>query len=145
MTSPSARTPPSTAVLTIRLGEARYAFSIEDVVEVAAMVSVTALTDKPPEWVGLVNRRGTFIPLIDLRRVEDIPSTPITPESLFVVIQHEGQLLAVLVDDVIQVESIPADRFLDVTDSGIRGIINHHLFGIVKVLAAQPLVTRYSL
>ena len=47
-------------LLTFRLGEARYALLIEDVVEVAAMVDMLSLPTERAEILGYINRRGNI-------------------------------------------------------------------------------------
>lgn len=105
--------------LTFELGGEQYALAISDVIEVAAMVEPTRLASAPAGIIGMINRHGEPILLLDLRFVtrdkaqpdtgQDQPQ-PYTSSSLFIVIQPEqpepqtGSRYGVLVDKVHQVE-----------------------------------------
>src|SRR3954449_11063023 len=80
MTNDTVRLP----LLTFRLGEGRYALLIEDVVEVAAMVDMLSLPTERTEILGYINRRGSILPLVDLRRVFKQPSAPINSATVFI-------------------------------------------------------------
>jgi purine-binding chemotaxis protein CheW len=63
-------------VLTFTLGDGIYALPIEEVIEVAAMVELIPLADAPPEILGMVNRHGEIMPVLDLRQVFKQPAPP---------------------------------------------------------------------
>lgn len=114
-------------ILTFRLGERRYAILIEDVVEVAAMVDMLSIPAERPEIVGYVNRRGSILPLLDLRTVFKQPSTPITSASVFIVVAGGNQQIGLIVDAVQQVEYVDALQMSDTLASSpyLHGIISH--------------------
>ena len=70
-----------------RIGEQSYGIPITHVIEVAAMVAFASLPEIDTVVRGMINRRGEVLPLLDLRRVFNAPLTPLTPETLFIVIQ----------------------------------------------------------
>ena len=104
MTSDTVRLP----LLTFRLGRARYALLIEDVVEVAAMVDMLSLPTEQPEVLGYINRRGSVLPLLDLRTVFKQPSAPITSATVFIVAAGGDKQVGLVVDAVEQVEYVDA-------------------------------------
>ena len=53
--------------LTFVLGEEEYGIDILGVQEIKGYTSVTTLPNTPPYVRGLMNLRGTVIPIIDLR------------------------------------------------------------------------------
>ncbi len=91
-------------ILTFTLGDESYALKIEGVVEVAAMVDYSPVTDANPALLGLINRHGQVMPLIDLRVVFQCHVPPIDSNVLFIVAQHDGVLVGLVVDAVNQVE-----------------------------------------
>lgn len=113
------------AILTFTLGPQFYALPIEDVVEVAAMVERVLLPDTRPEILGVVNRRGAILPLLDLRLVFKQPASPVTSATLFIVAQQDTKLVGLVVDEVQQVEYIPATKNAPTSGKIIRGIISH--------------------
>ena len=93
-------------VLTFMIGDKQYALRIDYVVEVAAMVQYSHVADSTPFLLGMVNRHGQVMPLIDLRVVFDLDSPVIDTNILFIVAQHDNILVGLVVDAVNQVEYI---------------------------------------
>jgi purine-binding chemotaxis protein CheW len=78
-------------VLTFRLANQHYALPIEQVLEVAAMVSITTVPDAPPAMLGLANRHGEVLPIIDMRKAFRLPTSEITVATMFIVAEsHAG-------------------------------------------------------
>lgn len=113
------------AILTFSLGTQVYALPIEDVVEVAAMVERVLVPDARPELLGVVNRRGQILPLLDLRLVFHQPAATVNSATLFIVANQAGKLVGLVVDEVRQVEYIPAAEKTRTSAKIIRGIISH--------------------
>lgn len=93
-------------ILTFMLGDKRYALQIDYVVEVAAIVEYTTVSDASPALLGIINRHGQVMPLIDLRVVFDCDVTPIDTDVLFIVSNVDKTLVGLVVDAVNQVEYI---------------------------------------
>lgn len=105
--------------LTFEVGEQQYAFAVADVLEVTAMVEPIRLASAPAGVIGMVNRHGEPVILIDLRAVTgmarpELQAQPYSATSLFIVVQTAMQpdaaiqmdtsRFGVLVDKVDQVE-----------------------------------------
>ena len=137
MTNDAVRLP----LLTFRLGEARYALLIEDVVEVAAMVDMLSLPTERTEILGYINRRGNILPLMDLRTVFKHPSTPITSATVFIVAAGGGKYFGLVVDAVEQVEYVDALQLSDtlVSSPYLHGIISHQN-AMISIIALPSLM-----
>lgn len=98
------------AYLTFYLGQQGYAIPIEQVVEVAAMVELSTMPDTPSALLGVANRHGAVLPMLDLRQVFGKAVTPISPATLFIVAALGDQLVGLVVDEVHQVEYLQADK-----------------------------------
>ncbi|MBC7811375.1 MAG: chemotaxis protein CheW [Burkholderiales bacterium] len=159
----------TTPVLTFRLAQQCYALLIEDVVEVAAMVKLVTIVDAPTEVLGVANRHGAIVPVIDLRRVmrslrekqpaanvvdATMPTVKDTTPELFIVVNHSSgrrigrQLAGLVVDEVMQVEYIDFTGQQVAPGSGrfVQGIITHHAGDsdeLVQVLALPPLLAAF--
>lgn len=94
----------SLAYLTFNLDEQRYALPIEQVVEVAVMVALDTMPDTPPAVLGVANRHGAVLPMLDLRLVFGKPAPPLTSSTLFIVAAYNDQIVGLVVDEVNQVE-----------------------------------------
>lgn len=131
-------------VLTFTLGGQRYALLIDDVVEVVSMVELVQLPGTPPEVEGIANRHGSVLLILDLRRILNHEVSPVDVTTLFVVVARDERMVGLIVDDVEQVEYIPAEQLSQTSTPGkyIRGIISHE-GQLVQVIAVEPLLTEY--
>jgi purine-binding chemotaxis protein CheW len=128
-------------LLTFRLGEGRYALLIEDVVEVAAMVDMLSLPTERAEILGYINRRGTVVPLVDLRIVFKQPSAPINSATVFIVAAGGDKQFGLVVDAVEQVEYVDALQMSDTLASSpyLHGIISHQN-DMISIIALPSLM-----
>jgi purine-binding chemotaxis protein CheW len=132
------------SVLTVYAGKDCYALPIEHVVEVAAMMEFSPLPEAVPELLGVVNRHGDVLPLVDFRQVMGHQAPPVDAQSLFVVVQHENLLVGLVVDAIQHVTTIPS-RMADWTNATspyVRGIMSHE-DRLIKVVAVPPFVEAY--
>jgi len=132
-------------ILTFALGEQYYALVVDAVVEVAAMVELISTTDERPELLGIANRHGEALPVLDLRLVMKSAASPIDEWTLFVVAEYEGKSVGLVVDEVQQVEYIPAAQVHESSASGkyIHGIISYRQ-RLIQLVALGPLIAEYS-
>ena len=106
------------AVVVCAIGEQAYAIPVADILEVAALVEITPLPEAPREVLGIVNRQGAIIPLLDLRLCLGQPAPPPSLSTLFVVVQAGDQAAGLIVDDVRAVVTLPADTLKSRAKSG---------------------------
>ena len=65
--SPSASETGTVQVLSFWLGDQLFGIDVAYVYEVARMVAVTPLPDSPADVLGVVDYRGTVVPIVDMR------------------------------------------------------------------------------
>ncbi len=70
------------------------------VVEILAAVAVTPLPRQPAYIAGVVDLRGSIVPVLDLRVRFGIPARPMELSDRLIVIRAAGRLLMLWVDDV---------------------------------------------
>ncbi len=128
------------SVLTFRLGVQEYALAIEEIVEVAAMVEVTHLADTAlyPEIVGMVNRHGVPLLLLDLRRMLQIEAAPLNAATPFIVASYKGRLVGLVVDEVQQVEYLQS--FLPSTGPHLRGVVSESRTRLMQIFSLESLL-----
>jgi purine-binding chemotaxis protein CheW len=87
------------------------AVDVMRIAEVLRPVPVTLLPAAPAFVEGLIELRGRFLPLIDLRRrfAADTPPACEPDQSKYIVASLHGASVALVVDDVSGVERIPVD------------------------------------
>jgi purine-binding chemotaxis protein CheW len=89
-----------------QVDERSYALPLEQVVEVIRMVAVTPVPDAPAWVKGVINLRGSLIPMIDLRPRFGAPAADVDPSQVFLVARAGGRTAAVsadCVEDVVDV------------------------------------------
>ena len=131
-------------VLVFRVDDELFALPIDDVVEVAAMVQLTPLPGTVDAVLGIANRRGEALVIVDLRQIMGKTRLELTPQTLFIVIQYKDKQIGAAVDEVLHVDHIPQDALRPVTTSEqVRAIINHQDY-LLKVLAVPALIEPYA-
>jgi purine-binding chemotaxis protein CheW len=90
---------PSSIAL-FRLAGRPCAVAATAVVEILAAVAVTPLPRQPAYIAGVVDLRGTIVPVLDLRVRFGIPARPMELSDRLIVIRASGRLLMLWVDDV---------------------------------------------
>ena len=94
-------------VASFRLGEDLYAADIMRIKEIIRPQKLTALPKAPSFVEGVINLRGTVIPVVDLRSRFDLPPREITHSTRLLIVKVAGQLLGLVVDDVTEVITVP--------------------------------------
>jgi len=93
--------------ITFRLGDELFAIDVAHVREVLDLSEITRVPTAPPYMRGVVNVRGSAIPVVDLRLKFGLPSIPDSVNTRIVVLelQLDGELTTVggLADSVHEV------------------------------------------
>jgi purine-binding chemotaxis protein CheW len=149
---------PQVSLLTFRIGKL-YGLKLLDVLEV--LVSPKELTrapDTPPAVLGVLNLRGTPVSVVDPRRLFDLGSSSECAGSNILVFQHEDRKVAMCVDSVESILSVPAGseaelpaiffredqpKLQETFERGIHVMSNGNKT-VVLVLSADQIVKRLS-
>jgi purine-binding chemotaxis protein CheW len=136
--------------LVFRLGDDEFALPIDAVDEVAQIPERITRVPKTPEFLeGVVNLRGTVLPVIDQRRRFDMPHSAQAKGRRLVVVRthkHRAGLIVDSVSDVLRISASavePAPSLTDEIARLVRGVINlDSSRRIVLVLDPAELLTR---
>jgi purine-binding chemotaxis protein CheW len=98
--------------LSFMLGQDMFAIGILAVREILEYAGVTPVPQMPPSISGVINLRGTAVPVLDLaRRLERAPSA-VSKRTCIIVVEVDGEdgpfVIGILVDAVNAVLDIPA-------------------------------------
>ena len=104
MTSPSA----SVSVLLARLAETPVGFPATAVRELVRSVAIAPLPGAPSVIEGAINLRGRIVPVVNVRQRLALTELANSPGQFLIILETEGRLIAVRVDDVDDVTDIPA-------------------------------------
>jgi len=94
--------------LTFMLGDEYYGVNILKVQEIKGYTDVTRIPNTPDYIKGVLNLRGTIVPIVNLRMkfgMEQIDHTAIT---VIVVVEVKGRVMGMIVDTVSDVLTLPA-------------------------------------
>jgi purine-binding chemotaxis protein CheW len=106
------------AAVVCAVGEQYYAVPVANILEVAALVKLMPLPDPPQEVLGVVNRQGQMIPVLDLRLCLGKDARALDLSTLFIVVQAAGYIAGLVVDDVREVVSLQAEAMRLAARSG---------------------------
>jgi purine-binding chemotaxis protein CheW len=84
--------------ITFKLGEELFAIDVAHAREVLDLSEITRVPTAPPYMRGVVNVRGSAIPVVDLRLKFGLPATPDTVNTRILVLELEldGELSIVV-------------------------------------------------
>ena len=93
--------------LSFKLGEEEFAAHVSKVINILEMTRITEVPKAPDYMKGVINLRGTVLPVIDTRLKFGMPETTYTEKTCIVVmelqIDNERVLVGALVDEVVAV------------------------------------------
>ena len=93
--------------LTFTLGDEEYGIDILKVQEIRGYEKVTHIVNAPSFIKGVINLRGTIVPIIDLRIKFNLGSAEYTPFTVVIILNLQERVVGVVVDsvsDVIELE-----------------------------------------
>ena len=114
------------------LASESYAVDINMVKEIIQMQPITRVPGTPLSVEGVINLRGSVIPIVDLRKRFQLTSIDRTKETRIVVVSCKGSEVGVVVDSVAEVLRIPVDS-IEAASSVFTDEHLEHLLGIVKL------------
>lgn len=129
-------------VLTFRLHDQRYGLMIDNVIEVMAMVAVEPISGADAAVIGMVNRHGVPMPLLDLRIIASKPAPPADSSALFIVVAHGEHIAGMIVDEIYQVEYAARLNAAPQGTPFVKGIFTER-GRITQVLSVETVLERF--
>ena len=135
--------------LTFALGAEEYGVEILKVQEIKGYSAITPIPNTPSYVKGVMNLRGSIIPIVDLRAKLSMPETAYNQFTVIIVVRVGAKTVGVVVDAVSDVLNIPLKDIQPTPDFGsqvyarfISGLAKAGerlvvLLDIEKVLAAE--------
>jgi purine-binding chemotaxis protein CheW len=115
-----------------RLGDEDYAVGITKIQEIILMKPITRLPQAPESIEGLINLRGSVIPVVNLRRRFGLPARKFDDETRTVVVNTHDKTVGCIVDEVTQVMRITADQIQPVPVS-VAALARRYIAGIARL------------
>jgi purine-binding chemotaxis protein CheW len=92
--------------LTFNLGEELYGVDILRVQEIKGYTTVTKIPNTPPHIKGVLNLRGTIVPIVELRTKFGMPTIDYTTFTVIIVVVVRDKVMGLVVDSVSDVLNI---------------------------------------
>jgi purine-binding chemotaxis protein CheW len=103
----AAKTPDRAQYLTFSLSGGEFAIAVLRVREIIEHEAVTRVPSTPAFIRGVINLRGSVVPVVDLARKFRLPESPVTKRTCIVIVEVESEsgriVMGVLADAVNQV------------------------------------------
>ena len=90
----------SLELLTFKIAEHEYSLDIMSVREIRGWTRTTPLPHAPAYMKGVINLRGTVLPVMDLSQRLGLTAREQSERNVIIVVSHEGVMSGLLVDAV---------------------------------------------
>ncbi len=94
------------SLMVIRFGNQYFGVNLELVQEIAYIRNLVPIPYSPKHILGYIQLRGEIITLVDIRHILHLPITPVTIGAMAVVVQMNNIVVAILVDEVLELSYI---------------------------------------
>jgi purine-binding chemotaxis protein CheW len=133
---------PSGQLVTFTLDEVEFGLDIDRVQEITPRTNITPVPGSPSFVLGIVNLRGSIIPVLDSRLRFHLPPKAPTAKTRIIILDLAGQPTGLMVDSVSEVVKLD-DFTLRETPPLVAGVRSDYLAGMVT--AANRLITLINL
>lgn len=136
-------------LLEFRLAQERYAVEIQYVREVVPLQDLTPVPCTPPFVLGVVHLRGRILPVLDLRKVFELPEQGLTDLHRIVVVRGDGLEFGLLAEVVVGVRTVPLETLqpslptlIGIRSDYLQGVTAEHLvvLDLARILADPKIV-----
>ena len=111
----------SSQYLTFVLGDEQYGVEILKVQEIKGYSAITPIPNTPPHIRGVINLRGTVVPVVDLRAKFSLDPAEYNKFTVIIVVTVGEKVIGMLVDAVSDVLDIPPSELRAAPELGNRG------------------------
>ncbi|RFC65369.1 chemotaxis protein CheW [Fulvimarina endophytica] len=114
-------------LIAFRIADQEFCVDIKSVREIRGYVPATPLPKTPSYVAGVINLRGTVLPVMDLGLRMGLKAITPTPRSVIMVVKIGSQLFGLLVDAVSDIVSVTEEDIQvnpDVTNDRSRSFVS---------------------
>ena len=123
---------PQVQLVTFRVGGDEFGLDVFSVHEILSYQQPTAMPRAPEFVEGVLDVRGTLVPIVDLRRRFETPRVVYDQDTRIVLVDFGGERLGLVVDSVTEVLRAP-ETAVSPPPAYIRGLAAEFVRGIVRV------------
>lgn len=107
----SATAPDAREFLAFKLGHEEYGIDILRVQEIRSFERPTRIAHAPAHLLGVINLRGTIVPVVDLRLKFQLPRRPYDEFTVVIVLRIGVRTMGMVVDGVSDVITLTSDQW----------------------------------
>mgnify|MGYP000845337818 FL=1 len=98
-------------IISFILDKEIFGVEMGEVAEIMEMTPIMPIPNVPEFVLGLINLRGTIVPVVDLRTLFQMSCGPLTSHSRIVIMKHDNLLIGVIVDSMWESLRLSQDLF----------------------------------
>lgn len=118
-------------LIIFKLGREEYGMDILRVQEIKRMMSITRVPSTPAFIKGVINLRGSVLPVMDLRTRLELDEDELTEASRIIVVLVNDGIVGFIVDEVVEVTTVnPKD--VEAASALSGGLSSEYISGIAK-------------
>jgi purine-binding chemotaxis protein CheW len=91
-----------------RIDQEEYGISVTEVVSIEKAHEITSVPRQNPYLLGVINLRGSVIPVIDLRKALRGQSTVFTDTTRYIIVSVNDQVVGLVVDAATDIIDVPS-------------------------------------
>lgn len=114
------------------LADEHYGVDIAAVNTIIRMQEITGIPRTPKFVEGVINLRGSIIPVIDLRKRFGLDEGELTKASRIVVVEASGQMIGLTVDSVAETLRLPVDS-IEPPSPVVVSVDSEYISGVGKI------------
>ncbi|HWR08203.1 chemotaxis protein CheW [Sporomusa sp.] len=119
-------------LVVFKLGREEYGVSILQVQEIKRMTDITRVPHSPDYIKGVMNLRGSVLPVIDLKKRLNLPPQEYTDDTRIIIVKVEDIIIGMIVDAVSEVTTID-QMGIEAPQAVVGGIAADYLSGVGKM------------
>ena len=118
-------------LIIFKLGREEYGMDILKVQEIKRMMSITRVPSTPSFIKGVINLRGSVLPVIDLRTRLGLFEAELTEAARIIVVLVNEGVVGFIVDEVVEVTTINPQN-VEAVQTLSNGLSAEYISGIAK-------------
>lgn len=119
-------------LVVFKLGREEYGISILQVQEIKRLTDITRVPHTPDYITGVINLRGSVLPVVDLKKRLDLPGQAHTDNTRIIIVKIDEIVVGMLVDAVSEVLAINGSNIED-PDAVVGGVAANFISGVGKL------------
>lgn len=119
-------------LVVFKLGREEYGVSILQVQEIKRMTDITRVPHTPDYIKGVINLRGSVLPVLDIKKRLSLPSQEYTDNTRIIILKIEDIVIGIIVDAVSEVMAISHEN-IEEPHVAVGGISANYLSGVGKL------------